>query len=98
MKLLSGDEAAEAVVALAHRYASFDPEAEARGDAIVSRVRSGRDAALLEYARQFDGLADDLRIRVTPREMKAAADKVSKDFIRAVKTAAKNIRRFAEWQ
>ena len=98
MKLLSGEQAAQAVVSLAHRYASFDPEVESRVEEIVARVRKGGDAALVEYARRFDGLADGLRMRVMPREMKAAASSVSKEFVRAVKTAAKNIRRFAEWQ
>ena len=98
MKLLSGEQAAEAVISLAHRYASFDPQVEARVAEIVAQVRNGGDAALLEYARRFDGLADGMRTRVTPREMKVAAGTVSKDFIRAVKEAAKNIRRFAEWQ
>jgi histidinol dehydrogenase len=98
MKLLSGEQAAEAVVSLAHRYASFDPEVESRVEEIVARVRKGGDAALVEYARKFDGLADGLRMRVTPREMKAAASSVSKEFLRALKEAAKNIRRFAEWQ
>ena len=98
MKLLSGEQAASAVVSLANRYASFDPEVESRVEEIVARVRKGGDASLLDYARRFDGLADGLRMRVTPREMKAAASSVSKEFIRAVKTAAKNIRQFAEWQ
>ena len=60
MKLLSGEQAAQAVVSLAHRYASFDPEVESRVEEIVARVRKGGDAALVEYARRFDGLADGL--------------------------------------
>ena len=98
MKLLRGEPAAEAVVSLAHRYAAFDPEVEARVAEIVKRVRAGGDAALLEYARKFDGLAEGAPMRVPARELKAAVGKVSKEFIRAVETAAKNIRRFAEWQ
>ena len=42
MKLLSGEEAAQAVASLAHRYASFDPAVEKTVAGIVSRVRSRR--------------------------------------------------------
>jgi histidinol dehydrogenase len=98
MKLLSGDEASQAVVALAHRYSSFDPAIEATVAGIVSRVRGGGDAALLEYAQKFDGLADAASMRVTLDEMQAALAQMSPDFIRAIETAARNIRNFAEWQ
>ncbi len=57
MKLLSGEEAAQAVASLAHRYASFDPAVEKTVAEIVSRVRAGGDAALLDYAHKFDRLA-----------------------------------------
>jgi histidinol dehydrogenase len=98
MKLLEGEAAAQAVVSLAHRYATFDPGVEQKVAAIVRRVRSEGDAALLDYARDFDGLAEGAPMRVPARELKAAASKVSKEFVRAVETAAKNIRTFAEWQ
>ncbi len=57
MKLLSGEEAAQAVASLAHRYASFDPAVEKTVAGIVNQVRTGGDAALLDYAQKFDGLA-----------------------------------------
>lgn len=98
MKLLRGEEAAEAVVSLAHRYATFDPAVEGRVAKIVKRVRSEGDAALLDYARRFDGLAEGAPMRVPARELKAAVGKVSREFIQAVEAAAKNIRNFAEWQ
>jgi histidinol dehydrogenase len=98
MKLLRGGEAAQAVVSLAHRYASFDPAVEKTVAAIVNQVRSGGDAALLDYAHQFDGLAEGAPMRVPARELKAAVGMVSAEFIRAIESAAKNIRNFAEWQ
>jgi histidinol dehydrogenase len=98
MKLLSGEEAAQAVASLAHRYASFDPKVEKTVAGIVSRVRTGGDAALLEYAHKFDGLAKGAPMRVPAEELKAAVSKVSDGFIRAIESAAKNIRSFAEWQ
>jgi histidinol dehydrogenase len=98
MKLLRGGEAAQAVASLAHRYASFDPSVEKTVAAIVNQVRSGGDAALLDYAHRFDGLAAGVPVRVPAEELKAAVGMVSAEFIRAIKTAAKNIRNFAEWQ
>ncbi len=98
MKLLRGGEAAQAVASLADRYASFDPAVEKTVAAIVNRVRGGGDAALLEYACQFDGLAEGAPMRVPARELKAAIGMVSAEFIRAIETAARNIRNFAEWQ
>ncbi len=98
MKLLRGEEAAQAVASLAHRYASFDPAVEKTVAAIVNQVRSGGDAALLGYAQKFDGLAAGAPMRVPAKELKAAVGMVSAEFIRAIETAAKNIRNFAEWQ
>jgi histidinol dehydrogenase len=98
MKLLSGEEAAQAVASLAHRYASFDPAVEKTVAGIVSRVRTGGDAALLEYAHKLDRLAPGAPMRVPVGELQAAIGMVSPDFIRAIESAAKNIRSFAEWQ
>jgi hypothetical protein len=47
MKLLSGEEAAQAVVSLSHRYASFDPEVEKTVAGIVKQVRSESSTAWL---------------------------------------------------
>lgn len=98
MKLLSGEEAAQAVVSLAHRYASFDPAMEQTVAGIVSRVRTTGDAALLEYAHNLDGLSGAASMRVPAEELQAALAMVSPEFIQAIETAARNIRNFAEWQ
>ena len=98
MKLFSGEEAAQAVASLAHRYESFDPAVEKTVAGIVSKVRSGGDAALLDYAHQLDGLAEGASMLVSAEELQAAVGMVSDGFIRAIETAAKNIRNFAEWQ
>ena len=98
MKLLSGEEAAQAVALLAHRYASFDPAVEKTVAGIVNHVRTGGDAALLEYAHKLDGLAEGEPVRVSEEELRASLEMVSAEFIRAIETAAKNIRNFAEWQ
>ena len=66
-------------------------EAERIVAPILAAVRDRGDAALLEYARKFDGFSGtsvkmDVRGRLTP------------DFLQAVETAAKNIREYAEAQ
>jgi histidinol dehydrogenase len=64
----------------------------------VNHVRTGGDAALLEYAHKLDGLAEGEPVRVSEEELRASLEMVSAEFIRAIETAAKNIRNFAEWQ
>jgi histidinol dehydrogenase len=98
MKLLRGEEAAQAVLSLAHRYDSFDPVVEKTVAGIVKKVRTGGDVALLDYAHKLDGLAEGTSMRVSAEEMQSALGLVSAEFIRAIETAAKNIRNFAEWQ
>lgn len=65
---------------------------------IVDDVRRGGDAALLRYAAKFDGNKAPLELRITPEEMQEALERVSPAFERALRTAAKNIRAFAERQ
>jgi histidinol dehydrogenase len=69
MKLLAGEEAAQSVRSLAHRYASFDPAVEKTVAEIVGRVRTSGDSALLDYARRLDGLEQNAAMRVTDAEM-----------------------------
>lgn len=64
---------------------------------ILEDVRRQGDKALLAYAKRFDNF-DRKSPRVTPRECEAAARQLSPAFVKAVKTAAKNIRAFAKLQ
>ena len=76
-----------------------DREAESVAARIIADVRKGGDAALFAYTKRFDGI--DLRrgrIWVTPQQMRAARSKMSDDFLRAIRQAARNIRRVAEKQ
>jgi histidinol dehydrogenase len=70
-------------------------EAETIVRPILDAVRKRGDRALMEYARQFDGL-DRKSVRVPERELKSA--QVSDDFRAAVQTASANIRAYAERQ
>ncbi|MFB6354331.1 MAG: histidinol dehydrogenase [Halobacteriales archaeon] len=64
--------------------------------AIVEHVREAGDAALRDYAAEFDGVAVDA-IDVTDRVAAAAAD-VDADVEAAIEHAARNIRAFHERQ
>lgn len=72
-------------------------EAEAVVRPILENVRARRDAAVLEYARQFDGFDRD-SLLVPQEELAAALDALSAAFCDAVRDAAANIRAFAELQ
>src|SRR5262245_6829915 len=72
-------------------------DAEAIVRPILEAVRKRGDKGLLEYARKFDGLSRK-SVRVPAGELKAAADRLSPEFISAVEVASRNVRRYAEKQ
>lgn len=65
---------------------------------IVESVRKSGDAALVRYAAKFDGNTQPMRLRILPNEIQDALENVAPEFERALRTAAKNIRAFAERQ
>ncbi len=75
------------------RDRSSDRSFERRVASIVERVRKDGDAALLGFARRFDGSTPPLE--VSRDEMEAAAATVPADVRRAIRQAAKNIARVA---
>jgi histidinol dehydrogenase len=62
---------------------------------IVADVRKRDDRALLRYAAEFDGLAGEADLRVTPQEMAAAWEAIPLAMQQALSTAANQIRAFA---
>src|SRR5437016_67040 len=72
-------------------------EAEAVVRPILEAVRKRGDRALMEYARQFDGL-ERRTVRVSNRELMAAAGSLSTEFRDAIGVASANIRAFAAMQ
>jgi histidinol dehydrogenase len=62
---------------------------------IVADVRKKGDRALLRYAAEFDGLAGEADLRVTPEEMAAAWEAIPSAMQQALSTAAGQIRAFA---
>jgi histidinol dehydrogenase len=73
-----------------------DAATDRRVAAIVNDVRKGGDAALLRYARKFDGL--DGAVEITGAEMRRAAATVPREVRAAIRDAARNIRTVARRQ
>ena len=90
----SRDDAA--VVRLLARRRRHDRELVERVARIVDRVQRRGDAALREYARQFDRLTGSLE--VSGAEISRASRQVPRDVQRAIAVAAANIRRVASRQ
>src|SRR5689334_24079277 len=97
MRIVTG-RAAEAVVKrLAARGTQF-AELEPRVRTIVNDVRRNGDRALRRYAERWDGLEKRQSLRVSDSEMTAAWDKSDPHLHKSLRQAARNIRRFCEWQ
>jgi histidinol dehydrogenase len=87
---------ARAVAALLDRATRRNSTLERRVARIVEHVRRDGDAAVLEYAKQFDGLAGP--VEVSGDEMRRGARGVPGDVREAIAIAADHIRRVAERQ
>jgi histidinol dehydrogenase len=87
----AGDK--RAIARLLTRAGRGDRVLDAQVRAIVDRVRTGGDRAVLQYARKFDGLVAPLE--VTRDEMTEQARQVSLDVKRAIAQAARGIARVA---
>ncbi|MBS1818001.1 MAG: histidinol dehydrogenase [Acidobacteria bacterium] len=85
-----------AVEALFAKKEAADRLFERKVAAIVEKVRTGGDRALLKFARQFDSLSQP--IEVSREEMEAEAAKLPVDVRLAIRNAAKNIARVAARQ
>lgn len=81
---------------LKRRAARLD-EAEAVVRPILEDVRRRGDAAVLEYARRFDGF-EGRSVRVPPQTLEAAARGLPRDFRRALRASEKNVAAFARMQ
>lgn len=100
MKLITtGGRAGRAKVdtLLARRNAAYE-HAMPASRRIVEGVRKGGDAALRRYAAKFDGNSQPERLRISPEEMQDALETIAPPVERALRTAARNIRAFAERQ
>ena len=64
---------------------------------IIDDVRARGDAALIEYAKKFDG-ADVTNLKATPEEFDAAENALDDDLKNAIKHCATNVKKFHEEQ
>jgi histidinol dehydrogenase len=84
---------------LLHARQEHDAEAEGIASKIVGDVRRRGDAALSAWVKKFDGI--DLHresLWISGGEIRAARKQVSREFLRALEHAARNVRRVAEKQ
>ena len=98
MRILEGAEQARLVTALAERGATDLAEVEPAVRRIVSDVRSNGDRALRRYATRWDGLGKGEPLRVPEADLQEAWEQTDPELQNAIKQAAGNIRRYAEWQ
>jgi histidinol dehydrogenase len=81
------------------RRSSHDADAERIAARILADVRKNGDAALFRWALRLDGLQLTRKsLWITRAEIRAASRSVSRDLIRAIEHAARNIRRVADEQ
>lgn len=85
-----------ATAQLLDRRPAREPAVERAARAIIADVRRSGDAAVLRYARRFDGLREP--VEVTRREIRAATRQVPLAVRRAIDTAATHIRTVAARQ
>ena len=78
---------------------SHDQEAQTVAAQIVADVRKRGDSALLAWARKLDDADLSLKnLWISQNKIRSAERNVSPDFLRAIRQAARNIRRVAEKQ
>jgi histidinol dehydrogenase len=90
--------AAAAIERLEQRGAINTAKVDAVVRDILSAVQQRGDAALREFATNFDGLAVDQPLLVSRDEMQEAWDSISEELKAAMRLAQANIRTFAEKQ
>lgn len=98
MRILEGAPQARFVKALADRGSTDFAEVERVVRRIVQDVRRDSNRALRRYATRWDGLEKGKPLRVSDAELQNAWDQTNSDLQDAIKQAAENIRRYAEWQ
>lgn len=97
MRVLEGRAAERAVAQLAQRQSQLDAVGPAVRK-IVQAVRKGGDRALLRYATLWDSLPKQQGLRVLAGEIALGWKATPAEIRHALKLAAANIRRFANWQ
>ena len=97
MRVLAGKAAERAVAQIELRASRLD-EVEPAVRKIIAAVRKGGDRALLRYATLWDSLPKSQPLRVSAEEIEHGWEATPAEVRQALKLAAANIRRFAQWQ
>jgi histidinol dehydrogenase len=98
MRILEGAAQVRLVTALADRGATDLADVEPEVRRIVSEVRRTGDRAVRRYATRWDGLGKGEPLRVSEADLREAWEQTNPELKQAIKQAADNIRRYAEWQ
>src|SRR3954470_16586127 len=98
MKIISGKQIDRELARQTSRRVLFSADTEKTVARIVADVRKNGDRALRKYAQKFDALERNQPLQVSDEELSRALDAVPREFRSALEAAAKNIRKFAEWQ
>jgi histidinol dehydrogenase len=98
MPILKGVEQTRLVTALAGRGATDLAKVEPAVRRIVREVRRHGDRAVRRYATRWDGLNKGEPLRVPEADLHEAWEQTDPELQDAIKHAARNIRRYAEWQ
>jgi histidinol dehydrogenase len=98
LRILEGPPQARFVTAQAERGATDLAEVESAVRRIVGEVRRHGDRAVRRYATRWDGLGKGEPLRVSKADLEEAWEKTDPALQDAIKDAAGNIRRYAEWQ
>ncbi len=98
MRILEGPAQGRLVTALAERGSTDLAEVEPVVRRIVSDVRRNGDRALRRFATRWDGLGKGEPLRVPEADLQEAWERTDPKLQEAIKQAAGNVRRYAEWQ
>jgi histidinol dehydrogenase len=97
MRIVSGRAADAMVERLAARGVQFSA-LEPRVRRIIDGIRRGGEGSLRRYAERWDGLPAKQSLRVGKEEMATAWGGLTSPLRKSLQQAARNIRRFCEWQ
>jgi histidinol dehydrogenase len=79
------------------RNVALDADLMRRVGTIIDDVRLRGDAALIDYAKQFDGCAmQPSELRISEKELRRNASNVDTNVLEALSEAIRNVRRFHE--
>ena len=98
MRVLRLERSARLMAEIARRGAADTARVEPIVRKIVNAVRTKGDRGLRSYARSFDGLQTDASLQVSSGEMEGGRQATRDELKGGLKAAAKNIRRFCQWQ